>query len=137
MDEIKKEKRVVKRKVSFGDEELKLVEKLASDGDTIADIAAEFGIGETTFHTIKNENIGVLEAYQRGVRASKRKVRKRLMDFIGSEVNDSVSFNATKFWLACRDGWTEKRDIDLQNSDGSLAPKVIFEVIDSRTNVRD
>lgn len=133
----KKEKKIGRTTYKFTDKDLKTIEKLAAEGDTIEEIAAEFGMGQSTFYAKKSGDERVLGAYQKGVRASKKKVRKRLMDFIDSKVNDSVSFNATKFWLACRDGWTEKRDIDLQNSDGSLAPKVIFEVIDSRANVRD
>jgi len=88
--------------------DLKLVEKLASNGLSEAQIAASVGVSVDTIARRKKDNAGFAEAIRKGKALGVVVVTNALMAAI-----KSGNVRAMEIYLKCRAGWRETNILEL------------------------
>ena len=87
------------------EEEIKIVEELASRGVARSQIADYLGMSDKTFHTKKQEDERVSTAYKKG--------RARGAEFVTGKLFERINSGDTTaiiFYLKTQCGWKEARD---------------------------
>lgn len=98
--------------------DLKEVERLASLGLTLEEIATGLGCSYETLNNRSKENTDIKEAIKRGRLKSAEHVVNKLMEQI-----DQGNVTATIFYLKAKCGWRDKDAIEVKHS-GSIGTTV-------------
>ena len=107
--------------------DLAKVTQRASEGKTVAQMAAALGVSDDTIYSRKRESKEFREAIKKGQEMSNEVVENTLFNMAKS--GECVA--ATIYWLKCRcrERWSDKQQIDLSSS-GPIQIQIINDLKD-------
>lgn len=96
-------------------------------------VADYFGISRKTFYNILERDEEVFTLYKKGKAKSVGNAARNIIT-----ASNAGNVSASIFYLKCQGGWTEKQQIDLTSSDGSMStPDIQWVVVNADSSNQD